>query len=151
MLSIKLNDTEKKLTDKYRLIVTTTKVKDKNGNKKEYQSYSCSFPYPFIEFFSKPDGVYFYERLDKYYITTEQPPNYYLSKYVTLNNRKNSNQNSSKENENKKWAKLVNIPKTVMGEMNKSMKLVYELHLDKTDYVTGKLGLLEVSLLKDTL
>lgn len=147
MISIILNDEEKKLTDTYKLIVNTNKVKDKNGNNKEYQSYSCSFPYTFVEFFSKPKGIYFYERLNKYYITTKQPPNYYLFKYVSLKNRKNSKQKSSKENENKQWAKLVNIPKTVMGEMNNSMKLVYELHLDKNDFVTGKLGLLEVSLL----
>ncbi|RAP54605.1 MAG: hypothetical protein BZ137_01340 [Methanosphaera sp. rholeuAM130] len=151
MISINLNDDDIKITDKYKLIVNTTRKKDKNGNLKEYHAYSCSFPYPFIEFFSKPDGIYFYERRDKYYITTKEPPNYYLYKYVSLNNRKNSNQNSSKENKDKKWAKLVKIPKTVMGEMNKSMELLYEFHLDKKDYVTGKQGLLEVSLLQNSI
>ncbi|MBQ6218177.1 MAG: hypothetical protein IJJ47_00440 [Methanosphaera sp.] len=147
MISIKLNADEKKLTDRYKLIISRTRVKDKNGNLKEYHSFTCSFPYPFVEFFSKPDGIYFYERMDNYYITTKQPPNYYPYKYVKLKTRKNANQKSSKENENKQWAKIVSIPKDVMGKMDNTMELLYELHLDKKDYVTGKQGLLQVSLL----
>lgn len=151
MLLINLNKDSITLTDSYRLIKNTTTSKNRKGEEKKYIAYSCSFPYPFVEMWGNPSGVYFYEHLGRFYVSVEEPPSYYYNwKFVKLNNRKNSRQKSSRENDNKPWAKLITVPKTVMGEMDNSLWLVYTLHCNKEDFVTGEPGLLEVSLQHST-
>ena len=147
MLSIQLNKNNVTIVDKYKLIKNTTTSKNRKGETKKYISYSCSFPYPFLEMWNHPKGVYFYEHLGHYYVSVEEPPSYYYSyRYVRLNNRKNSRQKSSRENRDKPWARLLTVPKTVMGEMNNDMWLVYTLYCSRDDLITGNPGLLEVSL-----
>lgn len=148
MYQILLSEDSVQLKDHYRLISSTTTTKNRKGEEKKYTSYNCSFPYPFIEMLNFPKELYFYERLDRTYITDEEPPDYYLWKMVMLQTRKNKGQKSSKENENKKWAKLIAIPKAVMGELDDFKTLHYTLHCNKRDYVTNRIGLLEVHLSK---
>ena len=148
MYQIILSEDTVQLKDQYRLISSTTTIKNKKGESKKYTSYNCSFPYPFIEMLNSPKALYFYERMNRTYITDEEPPDYYLWKKILLQTRKNKGQKSSKENENKKWAKLIAIPKVVMGELEGYKTLHYTLHCNKRDYVTNRIGLLEVHLSK---
>lgn len=148
MYQIILSDDSVTLKDQYKLIMSTTTIKNKQGETKKYVSYNCSFPYPFIEMLDFPKELYFYERLNRTYITDEEPPDYYLWKKVVLQTRKNQNQKSSDENKNKKWAKMIAIPKTVMGDVGQYKTLHYILHCNQRDYVTNRLGLLEVHLSK---
>lgn len=136
------------LKDSYRLISSTTTVRNKNNEEKKYKSYNCSFPYPFQEMLNFPKEVYFYERLNRVYITDEEPPDYYLWKKVLLQTRKNKDQKSSKENENKKWAKMIAIPKVIMGDLDGFKTLHYTLYCNKRDYITNRIGLLEVHVSK---
>lgn len=146
MHSIVLSDNEVLVKDQYKLIKSTTRIKNSKGELKDYNSYSCSFPYPFYEMFNFPKEIYFYERMNRFYITNEEPPDYYIWKKINLQTRKNQDQKSSKENEDKKWAKLMAVPKQVMGELDNLMTLHYCLHCNEKDYVTRNIGLLEVSL-----
>lgn len=148
MYQIILSDDSVTLKDQYKLIVSTTKIKNKQGEIKKYVSFNCSFPYPFIEMLDFPSELYFYEKMNRTYITDEEPPDYYLWKKVVLQTRKNQHQKSSKENENKKWAKMIAVPKTVMGDVSQYKTLHYILHCNLRDYVTNRLGLLEVHLSK---
>jgi len=148
MYQIILSEDSVILKDQYHLISSTTTIKNKKNEVKKYTSYNCSFPYPFLEMLGFPKEIYFYERLNLTYITDEEPPDYYLYKKVVLQTRKNQDQKSSKENENKKWAKLMAIPKAVMGELDEYRTLEYILHCNKRDYVTNRFGLLEVRLSK---
>ena len=151
MYQIILSDEENLIKDAYNLISSTTKIKNKNGEEKKYTSYNCSFPYPFYEMLNFPKEIYFYEQMYKFYITNEEPPNYYNWKKISLQNRKNKSQKSSRENENKKWAKLMGIPKDVMGDLDGYKTLHYTLHCNKRDYVSNRIGLLEVHLSKEEL
>lgn len=151
MHSIDLSENKVLVKDQYKLIKSTTHIKNSKGELKDYTSYNCSFPYPFYEMLNFPKEIYFYERMNRFYITNEEPPDYYIWKKINLQNRKNKNQNSSKENENKKWAKLMAIPKLVMGELDNFMTLHYCLHCNERDYVTNRIGLLEVSLSRNEL
>ncbi len=148
MYSLTLSEDSIILHDQYRLISSTTTTQNKNGEEKKYTSYNCSFPYAFIELMDFPQELFFYERLDRTYITDEEPPSYYPFKRVTLQTRKNKGQKSSKENINKKWAKLIAVPKSIMGDISNYKTLHYTLYCNKRDYVTNKIGLLEVSLSK---
>lgn len=148
MYQIILSEDSVVLKDQYKLIRSTTTVKNRNGETKKYSSYNCSFPYPFQEMLNFPKEVYFYERLNRTYITDEEPPDYYPFKMVVLQTRKNQGQKSSKENQNKKWAKLIAIPKSVMGDVEDFKTLHYVLHCNKRDYVTNRIGLIEVNLSK---
>lgn len=148
MYQIKLSEDSVVLKDQYRLIKSTTTIKNKKGEEKKYVSYNCSFPYPFLEMLEFPKEIYFYERQNRTYITDEEPPGYYLWKRVSLQTRKNNAQATSRENENKKWAKLVAIPRAVMGDVDDFRTLHYTLHCNKRDYVTNRIGLLEVHLSK---
>lgn len=136
------------LEDQYKLISSTTTVKNRYGEEKRYTSFNCSFPYPFLEMLNFPRELFFYEHLGRTYITDEEPPSYYLFKSVSLQTRKNQGQRSSKENVNKKWAKLMAVPKLVMGDISGYRTLHYVLHCSKRDFVTNRLGLLEVYLSK---
>ena len=142
MYQIIITDDSVVLKDQYKIISSTTTTRNKYG------SYNCSFPYPFQEMLRFPKELYFYERLDRTYITDEEPPSYYLSKKVSLQTRKNQRQKSSSENVNKKWAKMMAIPKSVMGDVEEYKTLHYTLHCGLRDHVTNRLGLLEVSLSK---
>lgn len=146
MITIKIEENNVILKDHYKLIKNTTTTTDIKGKEKKYRSYSCSFPYSFVEMYGNPEGIYFYEYFDKTYVTPKEPSNLYTFKYVKLNNRKNSKQKSSSENQDKNWAKLIRIPKAIMGEMDNSMQLVYTLHCNKKDHITHNYGLLEVNL-----
>jgi len=148
MYQILLSEDSVILKDQYKLISSTTTIKNKKNEIKKYTSYNCSFPYPFLEMFGFPKEIYFYERLNRTYITDEEPPDYYLWKKVLLQTRKNQDQRSSQENVNKKWAKLMAVPKVVMGDIDGYKTLHYELHCNKRDYVTNRVGLLEVYLSK---
>ena len=148
MYQIILSEDSVVVKDQYNLISSTTKVKNKKNEIKEYKSFNCSFPYPFIEMLDFPSELYFYEKMNRTYITDEEPPDYYLWKKVVLQTRKNQNQKTSKENENKKWAKLIAVPKNVMGNVEEYKTLHYVLHCNKRDYVTNRIGLLEVYLSK---
>lgn len=148
MYQIILSEDNVVLKDQYKLISSTTTVKNKYGESKKYTSYNCSFPYPFYEMLNFPKDLFFYEHLGRTYITDEEPPSYYLFKMVSLQTRKNQGQSSSKENLNKKWAKLMAVPKMVMGDIDGFKTLHYELHCNKRDFVTNRLGLLEVYLSK---
>lgn len=146
MVSINLNSEDIQITDNYKLIKNTSTSRNKNGNVKKYISYNCSFPYIFIQLLDYPDLVYFYEYEGKTYITNVQPPDDYVFKKITLHSRKNSLQNTSKENRNKKWAQLVTVPKSVMGDVGEYDELNYILHCNQNDYINGQQGLLEVYL-----
>ena len=146
MLEILLLDDEVIIKDQYKLIKSTTTIKKKEGEDKKYVSHYCSFPYSFYEMLNFPKEIYFYERQNRTYITDEEPPDYYLWKKVVLQTRKNKDQKSSKENENKKWAKMMAVPKYVMGEVDMYKTLQYTLYCNKRDYVTNRIGLLEVTL-----
>lgn len=148
MYQIILSDDGVVIRDQYRLISSTTTIKNKKGETKKYTSYNCSFPYPFLEMLDFPKEVYFYIRLNRTYITDEEPPDYYDYKKVMLQTRKNKGQKSSKENENKKWAKLIAIPKLLLGEYDDYKTLHYTIHCNKRDYVTNRIGLIEVNLSK---
>lgn len=148
MYSLNLSEDSIILKDQYRLISSTTTVKNKKNEEKKYTSYNCSFPYAFVELLNFPTEVYFYERLDRIYITDEEPPTYYPFKRVTLQTRKNQDQKHSEENKNKKWAKLIAVPKMIMGDIDNFKTLHYTLYCNKRDYVTNKMGLLEVNLSK---
>ena len=148
MYQLILSENDIVLVDKYKLIQSTTTVKNKMGETRKYKSFNCSFPYPFYEMLDFPRDVYFYERLGRFYITDEEPPSYYEFQSVSLQTRKNKAQKSSKENENKKWAKLVSIPKRLMGNVDDYKTLNYILHCNKRDYVTSRIGLLEVHISK---
>ena len=146
MFTLNLTSDNVQIIDNYKLIKNTSKRTNKNGNTIKYTSYNCSFPYVFIDFLDHPNTVYFYEYLGKTYVTNIQPPDEYKFKKVTLHCRKNSHQNTSKENNNKQWAKLVTVPKSVMGCVGDYNKLNYVLHCNQNDYVNGHQGLLEVYL-----
>lgn len=148
MYQIILSEDTVILKDQYRLISSTTTVENRKGEKKKYVSYNCSFPYPFIEMLNFPKELYFYERIGRTYITDEEPPDYYLWKRVVLQTRKNKGQKHSSENANKKWAKMIAIPKSVMGDIDDYKTLHYTLHCNKRDFVTNRIGLLEVHLSK---
>ena len=148
MYQIILSDDSVVIKDQYRLISSTTTVKNKKGEEKKYTSYNCSFPYPFQEMLNFPKEVYFYERLNQIYITDEEPPNYHDYAKVSLQTRKNKDQKSNKENINKKWAKLIAIPKKIMGDLDYFKTLHYTIHCNKRDFVTNRMGLIEVSLSK---
>ncbi len=145
-MRIDLNSEDIVIIDKYNLIKNTTKIKNKEGIVKKYISYNCSFPYLFIDLLNHPDLVYFYKYYGKTYVTNVEPSTDYLSKKVSLHCRKNSHQKSSKENENKEWAKLVTVPKTIMGDVGNYNELNYILHCNQYDYINGNKGLLEVFL-----
>ena len=146
MYRLNLNDSDKQLIDNYNLIKNVTRIKDKNGEYKEYTAYNCSFPYSFIAMYNNPKEVYFYERLNKFYVTNLKPPAEYSSKKVTLHCRKNSKQKTSKENMNKPWAKIVTIPKTLIKNLGDYSSLSYILHINQKDYVNYNNALLEVFL-----
>lgn len=146
MYSIELSEDNVILKDQYRLISSTTTVTNSKGELKRYTSFNCSFPYPFYEMLNFPKEIYFYERMNRFYITDEEPPGNYNWKKVSLQTRKNKGQKSSKENENKKWAKMVAIPRYVMGNIDNYLTLHYILHCNKRDYITKRIGLLEVYL-----
>lgn len=146
MMTVDLNSEDIQLIDNYNLIKNTTKIKNKTGETKKYISYNCSFPYLFIELLDNPSLVYFYEYLGKTYVTNAKPSDIYSFKKVSLHCRKNSSQKSSKENKDKPWAKLVTIPKSIMGDVGNFNKLNYILHCNQKDYINGKQGLLEVYL-----
>ena len=148
MYSINISENNIIIKDKYKLISSTTTIKNKKGESKKYTSYNCSFPYPFIEMFNFPSELYFYEHIDRVYITDEEPPSYYLYKKVLLQTRKNQDQKSSKENVHKKWAKMISVPKSVLGDVSLYKTLHYELHCNKRDFITNRMGLLEVYLSK---
>lgn len=148
MYQIILMEDDVVLKDQYRLISSTTTVRNKKDEVKKYVSYNCSFPYPFIEMLNNPKEVFFYERLGRFYITDEEPPTYYDFKKVQLQTRKNQRQKTSKENINKKWAKLINVPKLLLGDASYYKTLHYTIYCNKRDYVTGRMGLIEVNLSK---
>ncbi len=148
MYEIVLTEDSVEIRDQYRLISSTTTVKNKKGEVKKYTSYNCSFPYPFLKMLNFPREVYFYIRLNRIYITDEEPPDYYDVKKVALQTRKNRDQKSSKENENKKWAKLIAIPKMILGDATDYKTLHYIIHCNKRDYVTNRMGLIEVNVSK---
>lgn len=136
------------IKDHYKLISSTTTIKNKKGEEKRYTSFNCSFPYPFLEMLNFPSELFFYEQMNRTYITDEEPPSYYYWKKVVLQTRKNQAQKSSKENKNKKWAKLISVPKAIMGDVDEYRTLHYVLHCNKRDFVTNRVGLLEVYLSK---
>ena len=146
MMTIYLKSEDIQLIDNYNLIKNTTTVTNKNGEIKKYISYNCSFPYLFVELLNNPNLVYFYEHLGKTYVTNSKPSDIYPFKQVSLHCRKNSSQKSSKENKYKQWAKLVTVPKSIMGNVGKYNQLNYILHCNQKDYINGKQGLLEVYL-----
>ncbi|WP_461436148.1 hypothetical protein [Methanosphaera sp.] len=146
MMSVNLKSEDIQLIDEYNLIKNTTSIKNKAGAIKRYISYNFSFPYLFIKLFNHPDLVYFYEHLGKIYVTNTEPSNLFSYKKVALHCRKNSSQKTSRENKDKQWAKLVTIPKTIMGNVGDFNKLNYILHCNQKDYVNGEQGLLEVYL-----
>lgn len=148
MYKIVLSEDSVVIKDQYKMISSTTTVKNNKGEVKKYTSYNCSFPYSFIEMLDFPREVYFYIRLNRNYITDEEPPDYYDWKKVTLQTRKNKDQKSSKENENKKWAKLINIPKLLIGDDEDYKTVHYTIHCNKRDYVTNRMGLIEVHISK---
>ena len=136
------------IRDAYKIIPSTTTVKNLRGEVKKYYSYNCSLPYSFYEMMGFPDVVYIYERLGRTYITSEEPPDYYVFKKVSLQTRKNQGQKTSKENADKKWAKLMTIPKDIFEDVGSFCTLHYELHCNKRDFVTNRMGLLELFLSK---
>lgn len=146
MYKLNLNTDDKQLIDNYKLIKTRTKTTNKKGEKKEYITYSCSFPYSFIEMYNNTNEIYFYEYNNKTYITNIKPPNNYLNTKVILQCRKNSRQKSSKENQNKQWSKIMTIPKKIMGQMDNYNELNYVLHINQKDNINNKNALLEVYL-----
>lgn len=146
MIGIDLNSEEIQICDNYKLIKNTSTTRNKEGNVKKYISYNCSFPYYLIELLNHPNLIYFYEHSGKTYVTNIQPPDDYIFKKVSLHCRKNSLQDTSKDNKNKQWAQLVTVPKSVMGNVGDYTKLNYILHCNQNDYVNGQQGLLEVFL-----
>lgn len=149
MIEIQINENNVILHDAYKTIKSTTSITNRDGETKKYYNYNCSFPYPFQKMYNHPDVIYFYEKIGRVYITDEEPPDYYNYKQIKLHTRKNARQKSSKENKDKQWAKLVTIPKSIFGtEIHLYKTLHYELHCNQRDYVTQRLGLLEVYLSK---
>lgn len=142
MFKINLNTSDKQLIDSYKLIKNKTKKTDKNGNIKEYVSYNCSFPYSFVDMFNNPKSIYFYQHQKKCYITNFRPTSEYVSKKVNLKNRKSSQTNS----DYRKWAKVMTVPKKIMGDVGNYNELTYVLHINQKDFVSGKDALLEVIL-----
>ena len=145
-MTIDLNSEDIQLIDNYNLIKNTTTITNKNGEIKKYISYNCSFPYLFVELLNNPNLVYFYEYLGKTFVTNTKPSDIYPFKKVSLHCRKNSSQKSSKENKYKQWAKLVTVPKSIMGNVGDYNQLNYILHCTQKDYINGEQGLLEVYL-----
>jgi len=149
MLEVILSENNVILHEGFRLIKSTTTIKNKNGQTKTYHNYNCSFPYIFYKMFNCPDVVYLYERFNRTYITDEEPSHLYDYKKLSLHTRKNSAQKSSKENTKKPWAKIITVSKTIFGdELELYTSFHYELHCNKRDYITNRLGLLEVYLSK---
>lgn len=146
MFKINLDSEDKQLIDNYNLIKNTTKIKNKEGNVKEYVTYNCSFPYTFIEMFQNANTVFFYEKNNKIFITNERPPSLYSYSPVKLQCRKNTKQKTSNENRDKQWAKLMTVPKKIMGDLRDYSQLNYVLHINQKDFVSGKNALLEVYL-----
>lgn len=145
-MKININNSDIQLIDDYNLIKNTTKITNSVGETKRYVAYNCSFPYIFIEMFNHPKHIFYYEKNNNFYITNKEPSKYYNFKKITLHSRKNSKQKTSKENDDKKWAKLITVPKTLMGNVGNYKKLNYVLHCNKKDYVNGRYGLLQVYL-----
>ncbi|RAP47789.1 MAG: hypothetical protein BZ135_01550 [Methanosphaera sp. rholeuAM6] len=145
MLIINLDTIDKQLIDSYKLIKNTSKIINKKGETKEYISYNCSFPYSFVEMYDNPNSIYFYKCNNKSFITNYRPSNQFKSQKVKLQDRKSSNHNSDSNN-NRTWAKLMTVPKRIMGNVGNYKELTYVLHINQKDYVSGKDALLEVYL-----
>ncbi|WP_304125757.1 hypothetical protein [Methanosphaera cuniculi] len=113
-----------------------SKYTKKNGDEKIYKIYNTVFPKFLVNMFKEESQfVYFYEMNGKVYLTSEKP-----SSLIHHEKRKITSQKDSYR---------IALPKEILPVCDDDKDFLYKVYMNKFDYVSGKKGLVEVSVLSE--